>query len=116
MVRFSYAIKNVFAELVQAPVLTTLKAKGAFPENHPLSIGVRGSHVAHFFNKCDLATGIPVADTYSGPPRFNLSALTGKGLPDLRAHLKQSMGYQTLESGTVSARQRHLRSPWPCRC
>ena len=66
--------------------------------------------VTLIFNKCDLATGIPVADTYSGPPRFNLSALTGKGLPDLRAHLKQSMGYQTLESGTVSARQRHLDS------
>lgn len=62
------------------------------------------------FNKCDLATGIPVADTYSGPPRFTLSALTGKGLPELRAHLKQCMGYQTLDSGTVSARQRHLDS------
>ena len=66
--------------------------------------------VTLIFNKCDLATGIPVADTYSGPARFNLSALTGKGLPELRAHLKQSMGYQTLESGTVSARQRHLDS------
>jgi acetolactate synthase-1/2/3 large subunit len=29
-----------FAELAQVPVLTTLKAKGAFPENHPLSVGV----------------------------------------------------------------------------
>ena len=28
-----------FAELAQVPVLTTLKAKGAFPENHPLSVG-----------------------------------------------------------------------------
>ena len=27
------------AELAQVPVLTTLKAKGAFPENHPLSVG-----------------------------------------------------------------------------
>ena len=33
-----------FAEAAQVPVLTTLKAKGAFPENHPLSVGVRGSH------------------------------------------------------------------------
>ena len=47
-----------FAELVQAPVLTTLKAKGAFPENHPLSVGVRGSHAAHFLNKCDLLFSI----------------------------------------------------------
>ena len=41
-----------FAELAQVPVLTTLKAKGAFPENHPLSVGVRGSHAEHFLRKC----------------------------------------------------------------
>ena len=42
------------AELVQVPVLTTLKAKGAFPENHPLSVGVRGSHADHFLRKADV--------------------------------------------------------------
>ena len=47
-----------FAELAQAPVLTTLKAKGAFPENHPLSVGVRGSHAEHFLRKCDLLFSI----------------------------------------------------------
>jgi acetolactate synthase-1/2/3 large subunit len=47
-----------FAELAQMPVLTTLKAKGTFPENHPLSIGVRGSHAAHFLTKCDLVFSI----------------------------------------------------------
>jgi tRNA modification GTPase len=70
--------------------------------------------VTLIFNKCDLATArgqtTPVADTYSGPPRVALSALTGEGVDSLRAHLKSSMGYQTLESGTVSARQRHLDS------
>jgi tRNA modification GTPase len=60
------------------------------------------------FNKCELSAGIPVADTLSGPPRIMLSALTGAGLDTLRAHLKSCMGYHTLESGTVSARQRHL--------
>ena len=60
------------------------------------------------FNKCDLTTGIPLADTYSGPQRINLSALTGVGLSALRTHLKLCMGFQTLDSGTVSARQRHL--------
>ena len=59
-------------------------------------------------NKCDLAPGIPVADTAAGPPRIALSALTGAGLDTLRAHLKSCMGYHTLEAGTVSARQRHL--------
>jgi len=47
-----------FAEAAQVPVLTTLKAKGAFPENHALSVGVRGSHAAHFLNKCDLLFSI----------------------------------------------------------
>jgi tRNA modification GTPase len=62
------------------------------------------------FNKCDLAVGIPVADTITGPPRVTVSATTGKGLDSLRAHLKLCMGYQTLDAGTVSARQRHLES------
>ncbi len=66
--------------------------------------------VTLIFNKCDLTSGIPVADTYSGPPRINLSALTGKGIDELRTHLKVCMGFQTLDSGTVSARQRHLDS------
>jgi thiamine pyrophosphate-dependent acetolactate synthase large subunit-like protein len=47
-----------FAELAQVPVLTTLKAKEAFPENHPLSVGVRGSHAAHFLNQCDVLFSI----------------------------------------------------------
>ncbi len=47
-----------FAELLQVPVLTTLKGKSAFPENHPLSVGVRGSHADHFLRKCDVLFSI----------------------------------------------------------
>ena len=47
-----------FAELAQLPVLTTLKAKGAFPENHPLSVCVRGSMAEHFLRKCDVLFSI----------------------------------------------------------
>ncbi|MBI4290760.1 MAG: hypothetical protein HY661_04690 [Betaproteobacteria bacterium] len=43
-----------FAEFAQVPVLTTLKGKSAFPENHPLSVGVRGAHAEHFLRKADL--------------------------------------------------------------
>ena len=47
-----------FAEAAQLPVLTTLKAKGTFPENHPLSVGVRGSHAEHFLRKADVLFSI----------------------------------------------------------
>jgi len=47
-----------FAELAQVPVTTTLKAKGAFPENHPLSVGVRGSMTEHFLRKADVLFSI----------------------------------------------------------
>ncbi|MBM3235735.1 hypothetical protein FJZ31_05505 [Candidatus Poribacteria bacterium] len=47
-----------FAEMAQLPVLTTLKAKSVFPENHPLSVGVRGELAAEFLHKCDLLFAI----------------------------------------------------------
>jgi tRNA modification GTPase len=73
--------------------------KSRLPKDVPLTL---------IFNKCDQAPGLPVADTVSGPPRVLISALTGDGLDLLRAHLKLTMGFHTAESGTVSARQRHL--------
>jgi thiamine pyrophosphate-dependent acetolactate synthase large subunit-like protein len=45
-------------------VLTTLKAKGAFPENHPLSVGVRGSLAEHFLQQ----GGRPVLDRVEPVP------------------------------------------------
>jgi len=49
---------KALAELVNAPVITTLKAKGAFPENHPLFVGVRGDQVAHYLTKSDLILAV----------------------------------------------------------
>ena len=56
------------AELANAPVITTLKAKGAFPEDHPLFVGVRGDQVEHYLNKSDsvLAVGSSLS-----PGRFS---------------------------------------------
>ncbi len=51
-----------FAELVNAPVMTTNTGKSAFPENHPLSLGTGASTmtkmVRHFLDKADLVFGI----------------------------------------------------------
>jgi len=47
-----------FAEMLHAPVLTTFKAKGQIPDQHPLAAGVlgrSGTPVASWFmNECDL--------------------------------------------------------------
>lgn len=75
--------------------------RGDLPEGVPVTL---------VFNKCDLAPGIPLADTLSGPPRIAISALSGAGLDTLRQHLKACMGYQSPDAGTVSARRRHLEA------
>ena len=56
---------QVFAELAQLPVLTTLKAKSAFPEDHPLSLGVRGEPAERFLRKADLVIAVGVGFTPS---------------------------------------------------
>lgn len=50
------------AEFLQAPVMTTLSGKSAFPEHHPLSVGT-GSRattagVHHFLRRADLVCGV----------------------------------------------------------
>ncbi len=55
-----------FAELAQLPVMTTLKCKSAFPENHPLSVGVRGELATHYLSECDLLFAVG-ADLHAGP-------------------------------------------------
>ncbi len=50
------------AELLEAPVTTSLQGKSAFPENHPLSLGSGGlattKAVAEFLRKSDVILGI----------------------------------------------------------
>lgn len=58
-------------------------------------------------NKIDL---IAMRSRYeqSQPARLYLSATTGEGVDLLREHLKECMGFQGADAGTVSARRSHL--------
>jgi len=71
-----------FAELVQVPVMTTLKAKSIFPEDHPLSVGhggrSGGKPAAHFLRKADLIFSIGASLT-RGPSNLLIGAPIPKG-------------------------------------
>ena len=60
------------AEMIQAPVVTTLMGKGAVPEDHPLVLGPVGMHgkavATHVLNNCDMivALGTRFSDRSTG--------------------------------------------------
>jgi acetolactate synthase-1/2/3 large subunit len=58
------------AELLQIPVMTTLEGKSAFPENHPLALGVGSSvmprPVYHFLKDADVVLGVGCSFTRHG--------------------------------------------------
>jgi acetolactate synthase-1/2/3 large subunit len=68
----AFAELQAIAELLMIPVVTTFKGKGAFPENHPLSLGPIGMHGHAEANKimteadCVLAIGTRFSDRSVG--------------------------------------------------
>jgi len=68
-----------FAELVQAPVMTTMKGKSAFPENHPLSVGSFGRTPSRFIQKADLILAIGTSLT-PGFPGMSIPLPPGKAV------------------------------------
>jgi acetolactate synthase-1/2/3 large subunit len=58
------------AELLQAPVMTTMEAKSAFPEDHPLALGTGGPAVTgptlHYLREADVVFGIGCSFTRHG--------------------------------------------------
>ena len=50
------------AELLQAPVMTTMPGKSGFPENHPLALGASAvsttKPISHFLQKADVVFGV----------------------------------------------------------
>jgi len=68
----AFAELQTIAELLMIPVVTTFKGKGAFPENHPLSLGPIGMHGHAEANRimteadCVLAIGTRFSDRSVG--------------------------------------------------
>lgn len=59
-------------------------------------------------NKIDLVDEIPVLQLSTDTKVIPLSAKTGQGIEELKAFLKQTMGFQDNSEGTFTARRRHL--------
>jgi acetolactate synthase-1/2/3 large subunit len=59
-----------FAEILDAPVMTTLPGKSSFPENHPLSLGASAvsstKPVVNILNEADVVFGIGTSFTKTG--------------------------------------------------
>jgi thiamine pyrophosphate-dependent acetolactate synthase large subunit-like protein len=77
---------KALAQLLAAPVTTSLQGKSAFPEDHPLALGSGGraipATVHHFLDRADLIFGIGCSFTTT-----NFAVAMPKGVPLIHATL-----------------------------
>ncbi len=98
-------IRRARAELARADHVLYLvdaadsAARAALPRE--LAALAPGVPVTVVYNKSDLAAA-PAGEGCA------ISALSGRGLPELRARLRAALGYRPGEAGVLSARRRHL--------
>ena len=88
---------------------TTIDPTTLWPNDAPVQLGNQSITVV--CNKCDLsgfAFGLKPALSGASHNIIGVSAKTGGGIEDLRAHLKACAGYQNIGEGSFSARRRHL--------
>jgi tRNA modification GTPase len=97
MIRADRILYVVDAQLRSEPAEVE-RELASLPQDVPVTLVV---------NKIDLLS-MPSRYEQSQLPRLYVSAITGEGLDLLREHLKECMGFQGADSGTVSARRRHL--------
>lgn len=88
-------------DLQAAPSELWPREAGSLPNGIPVTV---------IHNKCDLAAVPPALQQVDNHTVIQLSAKHGHGLELLRRHLKDSMGYHEGDSGTFSARRRHLQA------
>ncbi len=86
-------------------VLYVVDATRGLPPTEAAALPV-GTATLVVWNKIDLPDALPVP-ALEERPALPVSALTGRGLPELREQLKAAAGYQS-DAGAWSARRRHL--------
>jgi tRNA modification GTPase len=102
-------IRRARREMAMADrVLLVLDAAAADrPEDHQAGLPA-GVPVTILRNKIDLLGESPTLEEQGGRAVIALSALTGEGVPLLRRHLQDCVGFRVDAPGALSARRRHL--------
>ena len=102
-------IRRAEAEICNADVLLMITdaTRPGIPE---LPAGVESTRILQVRNKIDISGEPPSEPTDTAEGALQISALTGAGIPALRARLKEVLGLKTQDEGVFSARRRHLEA------